>query len=461
MTVTLDNVRVQFHTSPPRVTFLQGANMAVPSVRDTLRAIEETDEGRAAPFYSGRGGCICVASGNEDFSEVQDGSSLNALTVRILSPFICDFEAGPLPFSTSRGNLLFTGQDSPGAIVKINNAVGSIMLNSADIEFSSFNNCVTIDPDHGYAGTGKLPDGRLIGTLRAPSNNLTDAMLILRARGLSTVAAVGNLTINSGGDYTSVVFVGESMTKTVFTIQADANVERAEFYSAHVMGTLDSNAEVKECLIHDLNYVEGFVIDCILGAGGTIVLGGLADFVDCTCGGVTLATAPTIDCGGSGHDLVMRNYTGCLRIRNKTGPESITMDVNGTILIERATVTAGLVRVAGTGEILDSITLEPILESWNPNVTLAIDQLISPASVANAVWDEVGASHVAAGSMGALVQAIVGGLTEQQATQLLELWRLKGLDPVAPLVVTATQRSIPGIVQKITQIGQVVTVKRQ
>lgn len=128
MTVTINNVRAQFHLSPPIITFLQGANMGVPTIRNTLRQIEETEEGRGQSFRQ-----IVTASGNLDFSENMDGSSASALTIRVLAPYVCAFEAGPIPFNSTLGNILFTSVQSPGAVVKINNAVGAMLVSTGGL----------------------------------------------------------------------------------------------------------------------------------------------------------------------------------------------------------------------------------------------------------------------------------------------------------------------------------------
>lgn len=56
------------------------------------------------------------------------------------------------------------------------------------------------------------------------------------------------------------------------------------------------------------------------------------------------------------------------------------------------------------------------------------------------------------------------GLTPQQATMLLEIYSLLGLDPTKPLVVTPTSRRIPAdgsvVNQHMTKIGTTVTVQR-
>ncbi len=56
------------------------------------------------------------------------------------------------------------------------------------------------------------------------------------------------------------------------------------------------------------------------------------------------------------------------------------------------------------------------------------------------------------------------GLTTEQATMLLEMYKLLGLDPAKPLVVTPTTRKVPSdgsdIDQTLTKIGDQVTVQR-
>ena len=128
MSVTINSVQVEFHLMPPKITFLQGADMNIFALQDTFREIEETEEGRAQAFPK-----IIDASGNIDFSAAGDGSQVNALTIRVLSPYVMEFEAGAIPFQTSSGNLLGTFVDSPGAIVQINNAVGSLVNFSEEV----------------------------------------------------------------------------------------------------------------------------------------------------------------------------------------------------------------------------------------------------------------------------------------------------------------------------------------
>ena len=42
MTVTVNNVQVDFHLNPPKVTFLQGCDMEIAALQDAFRLIEES-----------------------------------------------------------------------------------------------------------------------------------------------------------------------------------------------------------------------------------------------------------------------------------------------------------------------------------------------------------------------------------------------------------------------------------
>ena len=108
------------------------------------------------------------------------------------------------------------------------------------------------------------------------------------------------------------------------------------------------------------------------------------------------------------------------------------------------------------------------------------------AEVADAVWNATAASHLTAGSTGAVLSAVptaatiadavrtelttelthimqvptTGALTGPQANMLLEMYELLGLDPAKPLIVTQTTRSAGTINQNITGNASTTTVTR-
>ena len=360
MATTINNIKVDFGlgAQAPRVTFLQGADMSVVGIRSTLRQIEESTEGRESALgvtSAGEGkGWICKAGGNFEFSATES----SALTVQILPPFDIFFEAGAIPFQTYDGSLLGTFANSPGAIVQVNNAIGASNLNSEDIEYSSFAGGVWYDVVNGQPGTA-FP----AGTERQPVDNFTDLLSIIATRGFGRVYIIGDATINGGLNYDSLIFTGQGRNLSRITIASPAVVTNCSFEHAEITGTLDGGSNISNCVISDLTFVSGVVSDTILEAG-TITLGGseTAHFINCMSGVPGIST-PIIDLNGSGQPLAMRSYNGGVELRNKTGTDEVSIDLNsGQVILDSSfAVTAGDVVIRGTGKLLDSSTGAPVI----------------------------------------------------------------------------------------------------
>jgi hypothetical protein len=274
-------------------------------------------------------------------------------------------EDGTSPFVSTSGiyNIMI--------INTVSSLVDSIVQQQAEIEYASFGGGVTLDVVNGGAGTD-YPRG----TLQQPVNNLTDAMTIATERGFNTIHVLGDLTIDTSGDYSGMIFIGESQSKTLLTISAGANVLNCEFYDAAIGGILDGNARLKNCLVNNLDYIHGFVESCVLSAG-TIVLGGseMAHFLNCWSG-VPGTDTPIIDMGGSGQELSFRNYNGGIKIINKTGIESVSLDINSGHVILDSTVTNGDIVVRGVGHLTDN----SVGTTVDPHAFICID------TIAEGVW---------------------------------------------------------------------------
>ena len=128
--VTINSMRLDTEDAPnPSIEFLQGANMDVTNIRDTLREIEEDPGIVLEEGNPDLGGVILKSGGNLQFSDVET----SPLTVTVMQPYVMKFEAGPIPFQTALGNLLGTFIDSPGAVVQINNTSAGLLVQSAEI----------------------------------------------------------------------------------------------------------------------------------------------------------------------------------------------------------------------------------------------------------------------------------------------------------------------------------------
>lgn len=259
----------------------------------------------------------------------------------------------------SGGNLVAVAADGITPISAILPTVGIQVVRTSsssatlqelsDIQYSSFNGYVTINVNSIYSGTD-YP----IGTPRQPVNNLVDALTIASGRGFTTMFVIGDLNITAG-NFHGMVFIGESKNKTAINISSIANVQDCEFYEASISGTLDGGSRIFDCAVGTLSYVDGFIQNCILS--NTITLSGnaTAHFLNCFSG-IPGASTPTIDMGGSGSPLAIRNYNGGIKLTNKSGAEAVSIDMNSGQIILDSTVTNGDLIIRGVGLLTDNST---------------------------------------------------------------------------------------------------------
>ena len=329
--------------------------------RLALKDLEDSEEGIVFPDTHRHNTEVTVA-----------GLTL-ARVIEIINGYTVTFEDGQyavnLPGANSNvGDVVNVNQVS----VRTFNSAG--LISSPAIEFASYQNCVTIDMTSPYSGT-IYPKG----TMMQPVNNLVDALLIAATRGLNTFFILGNADIDSFGDYSGIVFIGEGCHKTMLDVNTNANVFNAEFINAMVMGVLDGQATLKDCMIGDLTYVSGRVERCLLDEG-VITLGGNQEalFLDCWCGSPD--SIPIIDMGGSGQSLSLRNYSGAIKIRNKSGPEPVSITLLAGQVELDSTVTNGTLYICGNGVVIDN--------SGGTAVVITTD-LLSPGTISQAVRTEL------------------------------------------------------------------------
>ena len=160
---------------------------------------------------------------------------------------------------------------------------------------------------------------------------------------------------------------------------------------------------LKNCLVRNINYVNGYIEECVLGIG-TITLGGAeeAHFLDCWSGVVGSAT-PIIDMGGSGQGLGVRNYNGGLKIINKTGDEKVSIDLNSGQVVLDSTITAGEIVVRGIGKLTDNS---------ESGTSVDFTHLLTPETFASAIWDDTETHHQVVGSFGHALARIKGLVQE-------------------------------------------------
>jgi len=345
---------------------------------------------------------IANASGKQDLG----GGVLVGITVTLID-WKLKFEDRPGPdfiiCNVTGGNLVrydtvldqYTSPIEPAAYVTVTLTASSsaTLQELAAIQYSSFNGGVTVDVTSSYSGT-TYP----VGTPRQPVNNFADALSILTERGFTTFYVMGDALIDVAGDYSGLIFIGESPVKSTLTISSGANVFNAEFYNAHIKGYLDGNVTLQDCLITDLNYINGYIQACILGEGTIILSGGNPAYILDCWSGVPGQTMPVLDCGGSGQAVNIRNYNGDIKLINKTGPENISIDLNSGQVELDSTITNGTIVIRGIGKVIDN----------SSGTTVDLTNLINPPTIATSVWSEPTVNHETYGTFGAMLFSIAG-----------------------------------------------------
>lgn len=220
------------------------------------------------------------------------------------------------------------------------------------LAYSSFNGGVTIDAILGYSGVGSLPDGRVIGTPSAPSNNIEDAHTILVERGFNKMFVVSNLAINTEDFGHGITFEGLSSLSTTLTLGAGTDVDNCIFRQFTIGGTLDNNNRLENCLIEAIDSFDGVMENC--GISGGITMGGATQttMVNCYSNVAGGNTTPYISIG-SGSDLAIRGYKGGIELQDKTSTDAVSIDMESGQVVVAATCISGEVTLRGTGEIVD------------------------------------------------------------------------------------------------------------
>ncbi|MBT8213371.1 MAG: hypothetical protein KJN71_09510 [Acidimicrobiia bacterium] len=318
-----------------------------------------------------------------------------ARVVEILDPYVIEFEDGSWSVNITGGN-------SNIADVTVKNQVGVNTANSAGLQdpfalqaagFSS-TGAVALDITSPYSGT-TFP----IGTRSNPVNNLADAKAIADVRGLYTINVMSSMTINAGTNMSQgYEFYADSPVTVTITIDPSIDVQNCKFTNATITGTLDGDNTFDRCEIQNVNFFNGTITNCSLS--GTITLGGgqqaeIYDSWSAIAGGGAGQT-PTIDMGGTGQDLLMRNYSGGIEIINCTDATAeASIDMNSGRVVFDPTISDGTFWVRGVSDVYDATT----------GSATVFDQT-SSVRAAEAVWDSVVADHQSVGTFGKAIQQI-------------------------------------------------------
>ena len=262
------------------------------------------------------------------------------------------------------------------------------LINPEGVQFSEFiDGRVYIDVSEPTSGTF-FPHG----TVRLPCNNDVDAKTVYQANNIRKVEIESSVTLTV--DHDDVKFFGRSPRNTTLTVGSGVSTNNCEFQNMLLTGTLTGNTYITQVALKDVTGLIGHFEQCVLREG-TNTLGGAGIGMFNKCVAVSAPNPgtdiPILDCAGSGQGVAFREFCGEIKIINKTGPEPMSLALNGARVELDSTVTGGNIRVYGVGEIID-----------NSGGTAGVDrdELVAPEYIMEDVWSALASGFDAADSMG-------------------------------------------------------------
>jgi len=390
ITVALQNLLLAFE---PRTTPAETGTVTTGSGAPIAGEISFTDTAADFDAAGVKRGSLVINFTDHSIADVVSVDGTDTLTTKVLVNGIDNtFEIGDvyhvfniIQCQVEGGNLTAVDDAQsdidpilPTAFTQVvrTSSSSATLQEQADIQYASFNGGVWVDLDDGTPGT-IFPTG----TQRQPVNNFTNALSIANTRGFLTMYMLGSAIIDDSNDFTDFKFFGQGQNLTTLTLDPDATFVNASFVDATVTGTLDGDSHIEDCVIEDLNFVSGVITRCLFNPG-TITLGGskTAHFINCASGVPGLAM-PIIDLGGSGQPLALRNYNGGIKLVNKSGTESVSVDLNSGQIVLGSTVTNGTIVARGVGRLVDEAGDDIVTGAWN-GATI-VNELISNPQIVN------------------------------------------------------------------------------
>ena len=265
------------------------------------------------------------------------------------------------------------------------------LINPSGIQFSEF-----ID-GRVYIDANELTTGTFFphGTVRLPCNNDADAKVVYQANNIRKVEIESSVTLTV--DHDDVKFFGRSPRTTTLTVGSGVSTNNCEFQNMLLTGTLTGNTYITQAALKNVTGLIGHFEQCVIREG-TNTLGGAGIGMFNKCVAVSAPNPgtdiPILDCAGSGQGVAFREFCGEIKIINKTGPEPMSLALNGARVELDSTVTGGSIRVYGVGEIIDNSGGTAVVDR---------DELVSPEYVMEDVWSALAAGFDAADSMGAVM----------------------------------------------------------
>lgn len=453
------------------LTLLSGTSYSLDTnaFRIALKELEDSEEGMVFPQTHNHN--TSVNLGGIEYSRI----------IEIINGYTITFEDGVYSVSLigSNNNILDVANLNQVS-VRANNSAG--LINVSEVQVSAFDDGVTIDTTLGTAGT-LYP----IGTQAKPVNNITDALAIAAGRGFTNLYIIGNLTIPSGANISKFHIYGQgatlNVTQTTITLVSGATTNDTHYHECRITGYMPNESIFENCIISALTNAHCLYIRC--------------GMIDGTALGYTIQQSSSV---GSGHAsywkecfsdegefILDRNagkvtttldgFSGNIRIKNQNGATAglVRIHMQGGQVTLDSTCTTGTIKISGVCTVVNNsagttVDVTGVTASWQNTATSfntagTMGAKVNAAGTAGDPWgaDLTGYAPGTAGALLVDTNTVVNqidSITPTQATMLLEMYELLGLNPSKPLTVTNNSRTVTGISQVITSDQNSTVVQR-
>ena len=182
--------------------------------RLTLGELQDTEEGISHPPT------------HRHTAPLDVGQVTLARTIEIFNGYTVTFEDGNYTVDLVGANSNIADNVNANQVtIRPENSAG--LISNAAVEFAEYQGGVYIDTGNttGNASAGSIYP---IGTLRKPSSNVTDANVIVGAKGLSKMFVIGDITLSTGDDVSGLSFIGEHPLQTTITINTGGHGKRLQ-----------------------------------------------------------------------------------------------------------------------------------------------------------------------------------------------------------------------------------------
>ena len=237
----------------------------------------------------------------------------------------------------------------------VSNLVDSSFAQMDEIQYSLFNEEVTIDSVNGY----DIGDYDLVGTRQYPVKTLAEAITIAEEWGFKTLSIVGDFTFESTDSISNYDIYGNGSQQSIFTFESGCILAYGSVYYATCTGLGFGITRYERCKLTDfgssgLQASSSNVImrDCRLSGSLAIPsnYSGKLEVLNCKSDNAVPANAPILDWNGSAMELIITDFGGCLKNINCSNADAkASIGLAGAGIYFDSTVTNGSIMLKGHG----------------------------------------------------------------------------------------------------------------